>query len=103
VRQPPELTASTVCLSRRTRGTDLSRTGTPKLPALHDYQIPCTPSEAPPASIAPRRSGVCKIPPYFHDGSAATLEDVVEHYDVALELRIGDEDRADLVQYLRSL
>ncbi len=42
-------------------------------------------------------------PPYFHDGSAATLEDVVEHYDQALELGIGDEDRADLVQYLRSL
>ncbi len=47
--------------------------------------------------------GLQDHPPYFHDGSAATLEDVVEHYDQALELGIGDEDRADLVQYLRSL
>jgi cytochrome c peroxidase len=42
-------------------------------------------------------------PPYFHDGSAATLEEVVEHYDSFLELDLGDEDKSDLVEFLKSL
>ena len=40
---------------------------------------------------------------YFHDGSAATLEAVVEHYDQVLDLDLSAEDSSDLVQYLRSL
>jgi cytochrome c peroxidase len=42
-------------------------------------------------------------PPYFHDGSAPTLEAVVEHYQAALDLDLSGGQRADLVQYLRSL
>src|SRR5881409_3550415 len=42
-------------------------------------------------------------PPYFHDGSAATLADVVEHYDRVLELGLSDAQKADLVGYLKSL
>ena len=42
-------------------------------------------------------------PPYFHDGSAATLEDVVEHYDFFLELDLRDEQKSDLVEFLKSL
>jgi hypothetical protein len=42
-------------------------------------------------------------PPYFHDGSAATLEEVVEHYDLFLELDLADEDKSDLVEFLKSL
>jgi hypothetical protein len=41
--------------------------------------------------------------PYFHDGSAATLEAVVEHYDVQFGLNLSAAQQADLVQYLRSL
>jgi mono/diheme cytochrome c family protein len=41
--------------------------------------------------------------PYFHDGSAPTLEAVVDHYARVLELDLGVEQSADLVQYLRSL
>lgn len=41
--------------------------------------------------------------PYFHDGSAATLEDVVTHYQRALALNLTGTERADLIQYLRSL
>ena len=41
--------------------------------------------------------------PYFHDGSAATLEAVVEHYDRQFGLNLGAAEQADLVQYLRSL
>jgi len=42
-------------------------------------------------------------PPYFHDGSAATLLDVVEHYDRVFGLGLSAQQKADLVEYLRSL
>jgi hypothetical protein len=42
-------------------------------------------------------------PPYFHDGSAATLLDVVEHYDRVLGLGLSAQQQADLVEYLKSL
>lgn len=42
-------------------------------------------------------------PPYFHDGSAATLLNVVEHYDRILGLQLTTAQRTDLEQYLRSL
>ena len=41
--------------------------------------------------------------PYFHDGSAATLEAVVEHYDTHFSLGLSTAQKADLVQYLKSL
>jgi mono/diheme cytochrome c family protein/cytochrome c5 len=42
-------------------------------------------------------------PPYFHDGSAATLEAVVDHYVSLLSLKLKPQERTDLVQFLRSL
>src|SRR5881409_734115 len=42
-------------------------------------------------------------PPYFHDGSAATLPDVVEHYDRVFGLGLSPQQKADLVAYLKSL
>lgn len=42
-------------------------------------------------------------PPYFHDGSAATLAAVVAHYDRVLNLRLSDAQKRDLVEYLKSL
>jgi len=42
-------------------------------------------------------------PPYFHDGSAASLAAVVTHYDTTLALALSAEEQADLVQYLSSL
>jgi mono/diheme cytochrome c family protein len=47
--------------------------------------------------------GVWQHPPYFHDGSAATLADAVAHYDSFLELGLSAQQRADLVEYLKSL
>lgn len=42
-------------------------------------------------------------PPYFHDGSAPTLSAVVDHYDTVFGLRLTAQQKADLVQYLRTL
>ena len=51
---------------------------------------------------APLR-GVWQHPPYFHNGIAATLEDVVELYDSRKGLNLTAEQKSDLVQYLKSL
>ena len=47
--------------------------------------------------------GAWQHPPYFHDGSAATLMDVVQHYDGVLKLGLTAQQRADLVEYLKTL
>ena len=41
--------------------------------------------------------------PYFHDGSAATLEGVVTHYNNFRRLNLSVAQQRDLVQYLKSL
>jgi mono/diheme cytochrome c family protein len=47
--------------------------------------------------------GVWQHPPYFHNGTAATLEDVVNVYNDRRSLGLTSDQRADLVQYLKSL
>lgn len=42
-------------------------------------------------------------PPYFHDGSAGDLLAVVNHYDRVLSLGLSDAQKADLVEFLKSL
>jgi cytochrome c peroxidase len=41
--------------------------------------------------------------PYFHDGSAADLPAVVEHYDRLFGLDLTAAQKRDLVEYLKSL
>jgi mono/diheme cytochrome c family protein len=47
--------------------------------------------------------GLWQHAPYFHDGSAATLVDVVDHYDRVLTLGLSARQKRDLVEYLKSL
>jgi mono/diheme cytochrome c family protein len=47
--------------------------------------------------------GLWAHPPYFHDGSAESLEDVVEHYVRVFGLQLTGRQRRDLEQYLRTL
>jgi mono/diheme cytochrome c family protein len=47
--------------------------------------------------------GVWQHAPYFHDGSAATLEDVGRRYNTQRSLGLTEQDIADLAQYLKSL
>jgi mono/diheme cytochrome c family protein len=47
--------------------------------------------------------GLWQHPPYFHDGSARTLAAVVDHYETALGLRLTPVQKADLVEYLKSI
>ena len=47
--------------------------------------------------------GLWQHAPYFHDGSAKTLDDVVEHYVRLRSLQLSGGQKRDLVQYLKSL
>jgi cytochrome c peroxidase len=41
--------------------------------------------------------------PYFHNGSAATLQEVVEFYVTRFNMQLSAQEKADLVAFLRSL
>jgi hypothetical protein len=47
--------------------------------------------------------GLLQHPPYFHNGIAATLDAVVELYDTKKGLTLTAQEKADLVEYLKSL
>jgi cytochrome c peroxidase len=47
--------------------------------------------------------GLAWHPPYFHDGSAATLGDVVAHYDRVRRLGLSAAEQRELTEFLKSL
>lgn len=47
--------------------------------------------------------GLLQHPPYFHDGSAPSLSAVVDHYETLFGLNLTAAQKADLVEYLKSL
>lgn len=51
----------------------------------------------------PTLRGLSTRAPYFHDGSAATLEDVVDLYNARFGIGLMAGDRDDLVLFLRAL
>jgi hypothetical protein len=133
----------------------------PKLPALHFYQLAIPAPAAPAGSFDPAaaargaalfngqaKCAVCHVPPtftepgwnmhtpeeigiddfqakrspderyrtsplkglwthqkggFYHDGRFATLRDVIEHYNTFLGTNLTDQQKSDLVEYLKSL
>ncbi|HET9707996.1 MAG TPA: hypothetical protein VFP39_06810, partial [Gemmatimonadales bacterium] len=47
--------------------------------------------------------GLAARAPYFHNGSAATLDEVVAFYNIRFQMGLTAAERADLVAFLRSL
>lgn len=47
--------------------------------------------------------GLLRNAPYFHDGSAADLMAVVNHYDQTFGLGLTDQQKIDLVEFLKTL
>jgi len=77
-------------------------------PRLHDAaETGMEPIEAARSATGKYRTtplrGAFSHAPYFHDGSAATFADVVEHYDTELDLSLTAAQKSDLVEYLKSL
>jgi cytochrome c peroxidase len=40
---------------------------------------------------------------FYHDGRLATLLDVVNHYDKSKKLNLTEQEKKDLVEFLKSL
>jgi cytochrome c peroxidase len=47
--------------------------------------------------------GIKDSPPYMHDGRCFTIEDTVEYFNLIQQLHLKDQEKADLVAFLRSL
>jgi cytochrome c peroxidase len=52
---------------------------------------------------APMLRDLAARAPYFHDGSARTIEEVVEHYEQRFGADLGGSERDDLVAFLEAL
>ena len=47
--------------------------------------------------------GIKDSPPYLHDERLLTLEDTVEFFNLVLELKLNEQEKKDLVAFLRVL
>ena len=66
------------------------------------FQADCSPTHmyrtAPLAGLWSHQKGG-----FYHDGRFATLDDVIDHYNSFLNLSLTDQEKKDLVEYLKSL
>jgi mono/diheme cytochrome c family protein len=79
-----------------------------RVPFLHDpAEVGTEPGYAARTATGKYRTtplrGLQQHAPYFHDGSAADLLAVVNHYDALFGLKLTAAQKADLVEYLKSL
>ena len=47
--------------------------------------------------------GVKDTPPYLHDGRLLTLEDTVEYFNLVLDRKLTEQEKADVVAFMRAL
>jgi cytochrome c peroxidase len=47
--------------------------------------------------------GIKDTPPYLHDGRLLTLEDTVEYFNLVLDRKLTDQEKADVVAFMRTL
>ncbi len=87
-------------------------------PFPHNPELSCATCHIPSSGFVDHRQhsvgsgGVFKTPtlinanfngPYFHDGRYDSYDQVVAHFDRTFELGLSQQDRADLVAYLRTI
>ena len=126
VRGQPVITATcSTCHNTPNEGSDSSPdmmdigTSSPK-PNLPSYQIQCndgtqlTTTDPGRAMVTgkcadlnkfkvPGMRGLAARAPYFHNGSAATLLDVVNFYDQRFNMLLSQDQKADLVAFMSTL
>ena len=51
----------------------------------------------------PTLRGLAGRAPYFHNGSAATLDEVIASYDQRFDIGLSSADKRDLAAFLRAL
>jgi cytochrome c peroxidase len=47
--------------------------------------------------------GIKESPPYMHDGRCFTLEDTVEFFNIVLQVKLSNQEKQDLVAFMRQL
>ena len=88
--------------------TDVLSGPRPDVPVLHDpAETGMSPVYASRTATGQYRAtplrALWQHAPYFHDGSAPDLPAVVEHYNRHFELNLTPDQKADLVEFLKSL
>jgi hypothetical protein len=88
--------------------TDVLEGPSRRVPLLHDpNEIGTEPEYASRSATKRYRTtplrALWQHAPYFHDGSAPDLPSVVEHYDQQFGLNLDEQQKSDLVEYLKSL
>ena len=88
--------------------TDVDNGPAPQVPLLHEpAEVGMDPRYAARSATGKYRTtplrALWQHAPYFHDGSAADLLAVVNHYDRLFALHLTAAQKADLVEYLKSL
>jgi len=88
--------------------TDVLHAPGHRVPRLHDpSEIGTDPGYAERTATGKYRTtplrGLFHNRAFFHDGSAADLKAVVEHYDKQFGLNLTARQKTDLVEYLKSL
>ena len=88
--------------------TDVMNNPDPSVPLLHtSAEVGQEPEYAQRSATKRYRTtplrALWQHPPYFHDGSAADLRAVVNHYDRLRGLKLTERQKTDLVEFLKTL
>jgi cytochrome c peroxidase len=71
---------------------------------MHDLKLERFVNEPPDGPIKTfTLRGIKDSPPYLHDGRLLTLEDTVEFFNLILELKLNEQEKKDLVAFMRQL
>ncbi len=68
---------------------------------LHVERFTQEPGDGPIKTFTLR--GIKESPPYLHDGRCLTLEDTVEFFNIVLQLKLSQQEKSDLVAFMRQL
>ncbi len=71
---------------------------------MHDLQVERFVNEPPDGPMKTfTLRGIKDSPPYLHDGRLLTLEDTVEFFNLVLGLKLNEQEKKDLVAFMRVL
>jgi hypothetical protein len=97
------------CHIPTTSYTDVLSGPDPSIPLLHDPVLEIATDRRYAERSATKQwrttplRALWQHPPYFHDGSAADLSAVVDHYDTQFSLGLSKRQKEDLVEFLKTL
>jgi cytochrome c peroxidase len=71
---------------------------------MHDLRVERFLNEPPRGPIKTfTLRGIKDSPPYLHDGRLLTLEDTVEFFNLILGTKLNEQEKRDLVAFMRQL